>query len=171
MVERLVRNEKVRGSTPLGSTSLRSERSVERRLPRRNEVKAELKFFGPTRRATTRQASWRLREFLLPLRSGERRVPRRNEVKAGSHFPNSNMAFCYVYILQTTTGPEHYNVVLTDDLQARLRKHKAAEVPHSRKITPWKIKTAISFTDRELASRFERYLKTSSGRAFAKKRL
>jgi putative endonuclease len=81
------------------------------------------------------------------------------------------MAFCYVYILQTTSGPEHYYVGLTDDLQARLRKQNAGEVPHSRKFTPWKIKTAIAFTDREQASRFERYLKTSSGRAFAKKRL
>ena len=36
LVERLVRNEKVRGSNPLGSTSLCSERSGERRLPRRS---------------------------------------------------------------------------------------------------------------------------------------
>ena len=36
LVERLVRNEKVAGSNPVGSTSLRSERSGERRLPRRS---------------------------------------------------------------------------------------------------------------------------------------
>ena len=40
LVERLVRNEKVRGSNPLGSTSLRLERSGKRRLPRRSEAKA-----------------------------------------------------------------------------------------------------------------------------------
>ncbi len=34
-----------------------------------------------------------------------------------------------------------------------------------------KIKTAIAFTDKQKALDFERYLKTSSGRAFAKKRL
>jgi hypothetical protein len=32
-------------------------------------------------------------------------------------------------------------------------------------------KTAIAFTDREKALDFEKYLKTSSGRAFVKKRL
>ena len=36
MVERLVRNEKVRGSTPLGSTILRPQHSGGRRLPRRS---------------------------------------------------------------------------------------------------------------------------------------
>ena len=41
LVERLVRNEKVRGSTPLGSTSLRSEQCVERRLPRRSVAKVD----------------------------------------------------------------------------------------------------------------------------------
>ena len=44
LVERLVRNEEVRGSTPLGSTSLRLKRSEERRLPRRSaSAKAGLK--------------------------------------------------------------------------------------------------------------------------------
>jgi hypothetical protein len=40
LVERLVRNEKVAGSNPVGSTSLRSERSGERRLPRHSAAKA-----------------------------------------------------------------------------------------------------------------------------------
>ena len=40
LVERLVRNEKVRGSNPLGSTSLRSEQRGERRLPRRSVAEA-----------------------------------------------------------------------------------------------------------------------------------
>src|SRR5260221_6170810 len=41
LVERLVRNEKVWGSTPHGSTSLRSERSDERRLPRHSPPRAK----------------------------------------------------------------------------------------------------------------------------------
>ncbi|RLC11429.1 MAG: GIY-YIG nuclease family protein, partial [Deltaproteobacteria bacterium] len=36
---------------------------------------------------------------------------------------------------------------------------------------PWRIKTAIAFTDRAKALDFEKYLKSPSGRAFAKKRL
>ena len=39
------------------------------------------------------------------------------------------------------------------------------------KFRPWRIKTAIAFTERQRAIELERYLKTASGRAFAKKRL
>jgi hypothetical protein len=45
------------------------------------------------------------------------------------------------------------------------------QVSHTAKFRPWRIKTAIAFTDRQRAIEFERYLKSSSGRAFAKKRL
>jgi len=81
------------------------------------------------------------------------------------------MSFSYVYILQSESGPERFYVGLTDDLKARLAKHNAGEVSHTVKFRPWKLKTAVAFTDRERASSFERYLKTASGRAFAKKRL
>ena len=47
----------------------------------------------------------------------------------------------------------------------------AGEVAHTSKFRPWRIKTAVAFTDRQRAGEFERYLKTASGRAFAKKRL
>jgi hypothetical protein len=56
-------------------------------------------------------------------------------------------------------------------LQGRLKKHNAGDVPHTAKLRPWRIKTAIAFTDLDQAVNFERYLKSSSGRAFAKKRL
>jgi predicted GIY-YIG superfamily endonuclease len=52
-----------------------------------------------------------------------------------------------------------------------LEKHNAGDVSHTAKFRPWRIQTAIAFTDRDRASQFERYLKTGSGRAFAKKRL
>ena len=81
------------------------------------------------------------------------------------------MGFSYVYILQSQLGPEHFYVGLTDDLRARLRRHNAGEVAHTSKFRPWRIKTAVAFTDRQRAGEFERYLKTASGRAFAKKRL
>ncbi len=81
------------------------------------------------------------------------------------------MPFSFVYILQSESGAEHFYVGLTDDLQDRLRRHNAGEVPHTSKHRPWRIKTAVAFSDRDRAVQFERYLKTSSGRAFAKKRL
>ena len=81
------------------------------------------------------------------------------------------MEFSYVYILQRQPDPEHYYVGLTDDLRDRLRRHNAGEVAHTAKFRPWRIKTAVAFTDRQQAAEFERYLKTASGQAFAKKRL
>ena len=81
------------------------------------------------------------------------------------------MEFCYVYILQSQTNPERFYTGLTDDLKDRLRRHNGGEVSHTAKFSPWRIKTAVAFTDRDQAAKFERYLKTSSGRAFTKKRL
>ena len=43
--------------------------------------------------------------------------------------------------------------------------------PEQRAVAIWTIKTAIAFSDRHQALDFETYLKTPSGRAFAKKRL
>jgi predicted GIY-YIG superfamily endonuclease len=79
--------------------------------------------------------------------------------------------FCYVYILESLSAAGGYYVGLTDDLSSRLAKHNAGEVPHSAKGRPWRIKTTVAFSDRARAAAFEKYLKSGSGRAFAKKRL
>ena len=81
------------------------------------------------------------------------------------------MDFCYVYILQSTADAGRFYTGLTDDLHDRLRRHNGGEVAHTAKFRPWRIKTAIAFTDRERATAFEQYLKSPSGRAYAKKRL
>jgi predicted GIY-YIG superfamily endonuclease len=77
----------------------------------------------------------------------------------------------HVYILQSIAFPEHFYVGLTHDLGARLRKHNYGEVPHTAKFRPWRLKTYVAFSDRQKAAEFEKYLKSASGRAFAKKRL
>jgi predicted GIY-YIG superfamily endonuclease len=81
------------------------------------------------------------------------------------------MHFFYVYILQSDVVSETFYVGFTEDLRTRLKIHNSGHVPHTAKSRPWRIKTAIAFTDRQRATEFERYLKSSSGRAFAKKRL
>jgi len=80
------------------------------------------------------------------------------------------MTFYYIYVLESVAGGKFY-VGFTEDLEARLNTHNAGQVSHTSKHRPWRIKTAIAYTDREKALAFERYLKSSSGRAFAKKRL
>lgn len=76
----------------------------------------------------------------------------------------------YVYILESHNS-EHFYVGITGDLRARLIKHNAGEVPHTSKYRPWKIRTYVAFDDEECAIAFEGYLKSGSGRAFAKKHL
>jgi putative endonuclease len=77
----------------------------------------------------------------------------------------------YVYILTSIDEPERHYTGVTADLRARLAKHNAGEVTHTSKFAPWALKTYVAFSDEHRAHDFERYLKTASGRAFAKKRL
>jgi predicted GIY-YIG superfamily endonuclease len=81
------------------------------------------------------------------------------------------MKFFYVYILESLGTDGKYYVGYTEDLKERVRRHNNGEVPHTNKFRPWKFKTAVAFADKTHALDFERYLKTASGRAFAKKRL
>ncbi len=79
--------------------------------------------------------------------------------------------FSYVYLLESKKILGRYYVGLTDDLRDRMRRHNTGSVAHTAKFAPWQIKSAIAFRDRVRAANFERYLKTSSGRAFARKHL
>ena len=77
----------------------------------------------------------------------------------------------YVYILQSLSDAERYYVGVTDNLTTRLAKHNAGDVAHTSKHRPWRVKTYVGFSDDNQGLAFEKYLKTASGRAFAKKRL
>ncbi len=77
----------------------------------------------------------------------------------------------YVYILQSLSDNDRFYTGITEDLKERIRKHNTGKVPHTSKHIPWKLKTYIAFSDKNMAVKFEKYLKTSSGRAFSKKRL
>jgi putative endonuclease len=77
----------------------------------------------------------------------------------------------YVYLLQSLADPTQVYVGLADDVRARLKKHNAGGSPHTSKFKPWRLVTYVAFSDEDKAVAFERYLKSHSGRAFAKKRL
>ena len=77
--------------------------------------------------------------------------------------------FHYVYILIDIATETHHYVGSTQDLQSRLAKHNAGEVPHTSKFKPWKLEVYIAFETKEKATAFEAYLKTGSGHAFAKR--
>lgn len=76
----------------------------------------------------------------------------------------------YVYILQSKKDNSHY-IGVTADLKNRLRKHNSGKAKYSNTKRPYKIIWYGAFFEKELAYNFERYLKSSSGYAFAKKHL
>jgi len=80
-------------------------------------------------------------------------------------------SFFYVYILESINNPDKFYTGFTENLQKRLKDHNSGKNPHTIKYKPWRIKTAVAFIDRNRAVEFERYLKSASGRAFAKKHL
>jgi putative endonuclease len=77
----------------------------------------------------------------------------------------------YVYLLESVSHPEQSYVGLTDNLRSRFVAHNAGQSPHTAKFKPWRLVTYVAFSDEKKAVAFERYLKSASGRAFAKKRL
>jgi predicted GIY-YIG superfamily endonuclease len=81
------------------------------------------------------------------------------------------MTFYYVYILQSVKYPDKYHTGFAENLDSRFKDHNNGKCQHTLKYMPWRIKTAIAFTNRKKAVEFEHYLKSQSGRAFAKKRL
>jgi predicted GIY-YIG superfamily endonuclease len=81
------------------------------------------------------------------------------------------LQFHYVYILQSDIAHSRFYTGLTTDLPSRLHRHNTGANPHTADHRPWSIKTATAFRDPARAAEFERYLKTSSGRAFAKRHL
>ena len=81
------------------------------------------------------------------------------------------MMMKYVYILQSIGFPDHFYTGITTDVDERLVRHNGKQVPHTAKYVPWRLKTYVAFSDETQALAFEKYLKSASGRAFAKKRL
>lgn len=76
----------------------------------------------------------------------------------------------FVYILESEDG-KHWYVGITDNPDRRLKEHNDQKGIHTKKYSPWRLKTLISFNDSQRAENFERYLKSHSGRAFTKKHL
>jgi len=76
----------------------------------------------------------------------------------------------YVYILQSLKDNSYYTG-LTTDLEERLIKHSSNSVKYSSTKSPFKLIWHCAFEDKYKAAAFEKYLKSGSGFAFARKRL
>lgn len=75
----------------------------------------------------------------------------------------------FVYVLKSGDSKAHFYVGVTSDVRARLSDHNDGRCPHTAKRRPWQLHVVIEFPDEPRALRFERYLKSGSGRAFARR--
>ena len=75
-----------------------------------------------------------------------------------------------VYLIESLAAQNQRYIGITSDLEARLRAHNAGGSPHTSKYRPWRLVTHLCFQNEPRAVEFERYLKSGSGHAFAKKR-
>lgn len=92
----------------------------------------------------------------------------------GSTGPSSAMPsvfelMFYTYGLRSIEHPGRYYTGHTSDLKMRLAEHNRGKCAHTSKFAPWKIHCYFAFHTESLARNFEQYLKSGSGRAFAKK--
>ena len=75
----------------------------------------------------------------------------------------------YVYVIRSLSAPDKWYIGMTDDFDQRIETHNSGGSPHTSKYRPWELETVIGFKTKDRAAAFERYLKSGSGFAFAKK--
>lgn len=78
---------------------------------------------------------------------------------------------CFVYVLKSAENPPRYYTGLTSALRARLDAHNAGRCSHTAKHRPWVVDVVVEFADERRAILFEKYLKSGSGVAFARRHL
>ena len=76
----------------------------------------------------------------------------------------------YVYIIQSINFSDQIYIGCTENFDQRLSNHNDGTTPHTAQYKPWKLITYTVFNNKVIAYKFEQYLKSGSGRAFAKKR-
>ena len=189
----------VTGSIPVWSTSLRSRIHAKAVSPERRSRGGGLPALTNIRRASARQASRFWEDCRAKSRNGEGRVhPIEKSASSKRHQrgrnlnvqttntecyrpaggsatalnllpPTCDSKAIYVYVLKNQESIPRYYVGLTSDVIARLTWHNAGRCTHTTKYRPWELHVVVQFASAQHAVQFERYLKSGSGRAFAKR--
>ena len=73
----------------------------------------------------------------------------------------------YTYLIESLSLAGKRYVGHTANLKQRVTDHNAGRCPHTSKFRPWKLKVYVAFETLEQAKKFETYLKSGSGHAFA----
>ena len=77
----------------------------------------------------------------------------------------------YVYLIESTSFSGKKYIGYTEDLRQRVLDHNAGKNLSTAPHRPWQLQTYVAFSSKLKALGFEKYLKSGSGHAFARKRL
>ena len=86
-------------------------------------------------------------------------------------FSEEGLPVFYVYLIESLSHASQRYVGMTSKLKRRIEEHNTGKSLHTSKFKPWRLVAYMAFHDRAKAEAFERYLKSGSGHAFARKRL
>jgi putative endonuclease len=75
----------------------------------------------------------------------------------------------FVYVLRSESDPARHYVGVTSDVDERLEWDNGGPSGQTVRHRPWSVIVSVEFANQQTAVRFERYLKSGSGRAFAKR--
>jgi len=75
----------------------------------------------------------------------------------------------WVYMIRSEMSPERTYVGSTSNLERRLAEHNTGKSSATYKFRPWVCEVKLWFADQGRAERFEKYLKSGSGRAFSRR--
>jgi putative endonuclease len=73
----------------------------------------------------------------------------------------------FVYIIRSVNYPQTRYIGVTSDVTARLNAHNAGQNRSTAHWKPWGLDVTIEFSNERMALRFEKYLKSGAGHAFA----
>ena len=77
----------------------------------------------------------------------------------------------FVYVLRSEVDRSRHYVGVTSDVDERLHWHNNGPSGQTLMHRPWFVVVCVEFLDEPTAICFEQYLKSGSGRAFAKRHL
>jgi predicted GIY-YIG superfamily endonuclease len=75
----------------------------------------------------------------------------------------------FVYILRSQSDPNRHYIGIASDVDERLEWHNGGPSGFTIRYRPWRVVVSLEFPNEQEAVRFERYLKSGSGRAFARR--
>ncbi|MCK5632338.1 GIY-YIG nuclease family protein [bacterium] len=76
----------------------------------------------------------------------------------------------YVYLIRSIKNSTKTYIGNTVNIKQRLETHNSGGSINTKPHRPWKLVLLLCFSDKLKATAFEKYLKSGSGREFAKRR-